>query len=198
MSPSLDSNAANVVNEQLSINFGMNNKAQLACKTVFQLVHSHGDILRDGWKNILDCILQLYKCKLLPRVLVECEDYLNSKGRILLVKDDPLFSGADQTQQKGSGTGGSGSTGENTATSNSGLFSSFFPFMSSDANVNKGPTQEEQEAIKNAKSCIEECHIEQLIHDTKFLRCVKYKTSDDVSIFYLIIKNMLFFVFRLG
>lgn len=42
--------------------------------------------------------------------------------------------------------------------------------MSSDLSTNKGPTQEEQEAIKNAKSCIEECHIEQLIHDTKFLR----------------------------
>lgn len=52
----------------------------------------------------------------------------------------------------------------------SGLFSSFFPFMSSDLSLNKGPTPEEQEAIKNAKSCIEECHIEQLIHDTKFLR----------------------------
>ena len=42
--------------------------------------------------------------------------------------------------------------------------------MSSDLSTNKGPTPEEQEAIKNAKSCIEECHIEQLIHDTKFLR----------------------------
>lgn len=49
----------------------MNNKAQLACKTVFQLVHNHGDILRDGWKNILDCIIQLYKAKLLPKVLIE-------------------------------------------------------------------------------------------------------------------------------
>lgn len=42
--------------------------------------------------------------------------------------------------------------------------------MSSDLSTNKGPTPEEQEAIKNAQSCIEECHIEQLVHDTKFLR----------------------------
>lgn len=49
----------------------MNNKAQVACKTVFQLVHDHGDILRDGWKNILDCIIQIYKAKLLPKVLIE-------------------------------------------------------------------------------------------------------------------------------
>ncbi|CAF0877301.1 unnamed protein product [Brachionus calyciflorus] len=136
--------------DQISINFGMNNKAQIACKTVFQLVHNHGDILRDGWKNILDCIIQLYKAKLLPKVLIECEDYINPNGRIILIKEEviPII-------QKPEG---------------SGLFSSFFPFMSSDLSLNKGPTPEEQEAIKNAKSCIEECHIEQLIHDTKFLR----------------------------
>lgn len=57
--------------DQIAINFGMNNKAQMACKTVFQLVHDHGDILRDGWKNILDCIIQIYKAKLLPKVLIE-------------------------------------------------------------------------------------------------------------------------------
>lgn len=42
--------------------------------------------------------------------------------------------------------------------------------MSSDLTSNKGPTPEEQEAMKNAQACIDECHIEQLIHDTKFLR----------------------------
>lgn len=57
--------------DQISIGFGMNNKAQMACKTVFQLVHDHGDILRDGWRNILDCIVQIYKAKLLPKVLIE-------------------------------------------------------------------------------------------------------------------------------
>jgi hypothetical protein len=42
--------------------------------------------------------------------------------------------------------------------------------MSADLSSNKGPSQEDQEAIKNAQLCIDECHIEQLIHDTKFLR----------------------------
>lgn len=42
--------------------------------------------------------------------------------------------------------------------------------MSSDLSSSKGPTAEEQEAIKNAQACIDECHIEQLVHDTKFLR----------------------------
>jgi golgi-specific brefeldin A-resistance guanine nucleotide exchange factor 1 len=150
------------MNEQISINFGTNNKAQLACKTVFQLIHSHGDILRDGWKNILDCILQLYKCKLLPKVLVECEDYMDRTGRILLIKDksDTIDSTSIDASVNSSQSSGGG-----------GLFS-FFPFMSSssDANIQKGPSPEDLEAIKNAKTCIDECHIEQLIHDTKFLR----------------------------
>lgn len=135
--------------DQLSVNFGMNNKAQMACRTMFQLTHSHGDILRDGWKNILDCIVQLYKAKLLPKVLIECEDYLHPKGRILLIKEQIA------TIQKPEG---------------SGLFSSFFPFMSTDLSSTKGPTPEEQEATRNAQNCVDECHIEQLIHDTKFLR----------------------------
>ena len=42
--------------------------------------------------------------------------------------------------------------------------------MSADLSASKGPTPEDQEATKNAQACVEECHIEQLIHDTKFLR----------------------------
>ncbi|VDK26324.1 unnamed protein product [Anisakis simplex] len=33
--------------EQVSIAFGENNKAQMAAKAMFQLVHTHGDILRE-------------------------------------------------------------------------------------------------------------------------------------------------------
>lgn len=51
--------------------FGSNSKAQLAASTVFNLAHRHGDILREGWKNLLDCVLQLFKAKLLPKSMVE-------------------------------------------------------------------------------------------------------------------------------
>ncbi|KAK2190131.1 hypothetical protein NP493_86g03025 [Ridgeia piscesae] len=52
--------------DMIPVQFGNNSKAQLSARTVFGLAHRHGDILRDGWKNILDCILQLYRAKLLP------------------------------------------------------------------------------------------------------------------------------------
>ena len=41
---------------------------------------------------------------------------------------------------------------------------------SSEPATNKGPTPEEQEASKLAHSCIKDCHLEQLILDSKFLR----------------------------
>jgi brefeldin A-resistance guanine nucleotide exchange factor 1 len=43
--------------------------------------------LRDGWKNILECIIHLYKAKLLPLSLVEVEDFLDPTGRITLIKE---------------------------------------------------------------------------------------------------------------
>ena len=57
--------------ESLPIAFGSNLKAQLSARTMFALAHRHGDILREGWKNIMDCMLQLFKAKLLPKSMVE-------------------------------------------------------------------------------------------------------------------------------
>ena len=57
--------------ENLPTVFGSNGKAQLAAKTVFHLAHRHGDILREGWKNIMDSMLQLFRAELLPKAMVE-------------------------------------------------------------------------------------------------------------------------------
>ena len=50
--------------------FGANIKALMATKAVFALAHKHGDILSDGWKHLLDCLLWLFKCQLLSKNLV--------------------------------------------------------------------------------------------------------------------------------
>jgi brefeldin A-resistance guanine nucleotide exchange factor 1 len=73
--------------ENLPIQFGQNRKARLAATVLFNIAHVHGDILREGWKNILECIIQLYKAKLLPSVLVEVEDFLDPSGRTTLIKE---------------------------------------------------------------------------------------------------------------
>lgn len=51
----------------------MNAKARLAARTIFDLVHRYGDVLREGWRPLFDCIFQLFRCKLLPKILVEVE-----------------------------------------------------------------------------------------------------------------------------
>lgn len=57
--------------ENLPSVFGSNTKAQTAAKAVFDLAHRHGNILREGWKNIMDSMLQLFRSELLPKAMVE-------------------------------------------------------------------------------------------------------------------------------
>uniref|UniRef100_A0A146LBA7 Golgi-specific brefeldin A-resistance guanine nucleotide exchange factor 1 n=1 Tax=Lygus hesperus TaxID=30085 RepID=A0A146LBA7_LYGHE len=136
--------------ESLSIAFGENHKAKLAAKTVFNLAHRHGDIIRDSWRNILECVLQLYRCKLLPKKLVEAEDFIELSGKISLVREEIQMNQKIET----------------------GIFSSLYSYMimGSEQNTQKGPSAEDDEAIRLARKCIEDCHLEQLITESKFLR----------------------------
>ncbi|XP_046405240.1 Golgi-specific brefeldin A-resistance guanine nucleotide exchange factor 1 isoform X2 [Ischnura elegans] len=135
--------------DMLAASFGENTKAQLAAKTVFGLVHRHGDILRDGWKNVLDCIIQLFKCKLLPKSLVEADDFIEPSGKIPLLREETPYQKTDTS-----------------------LFSSLYSYiaLSPDPANAKVPSPEDEENIKKAQACIQECHIEQLITESKFLR----------------------------
>ncbi|MGH0126606.1 UNVERIFIED_CONTAM: hypothetical protein FKN15_035567 [Acipenser sinensis] len=63
--------------ETLPTVFGSNAKAQVAAKTMFNLSHRHGDILREGWKNIMDSMLQLFRAELLPKAMVEVSETLH-------------------------------------------------------------------------------------------------------------------------
>ncbi|CAM1293367.1 GBF1 (predicted) [Pycnogonum litorale] len=137
------------LSDNVSVTFGYNIKAQLAAKTVFNLAHRHGDVLREGWKNILDCVLQLYKAKLLPKAMVEAEDFVHPRGLISLIKEEIPAQRAE-----------------------SGLLSSFYSYitLTSDNQIQKGPSLEDEAAIKAAQTCIIDCHVEQLITESKFLR----------------------------
>lgn len=138
-------NVSNPVNDiTTSVQFGMNVKAQLAMKNVFTIVHKHGDCLRcDGWKNIIEVILQLFRLKLLPKCLMEVEDFCEPNGKAMLVLEKPI-----PKQEIG-------------------LFSSLYSYLSSDSQ--RLPTYEEQDIIKVAKRCIKECQLDQIIAESKFL-----------------------------
>ncbi|XP_017002724.2 Golgi-specific brefeldin A-resistance guanine nucleotide exchange factor 1 isoform X1 [Drosophila takahashii] len=129
---------------QQAVNFGLNAKGQEAMRTVFMLVHDYGDCLRESWKHILDLYLQLFRLKLLPKALIEVEDFCEANGKAMLIVEKP------REKQE------------------SGLFSSLYSFISSEGQ--REPTYEEQDFIKLGRKCIRECQLDQMLQESKFVQ----------------------------
>lgn len=83
--------------ENLPSVFGSNPKAHIAAKTVFHLAHRHGDILREGWKNIMEAMLQLFRAQLLPKAMVEVEDFVDPNGKISLQREETPSNRGEST-----------------------------------------------------------------------------------------------------
>ncbi|KAK6628289.1 hypothetical protein RUM43_002101 [Polyplax serrata] len=135
--------------DSVTISFGANPKAQIVTKTLFDLLHKHGDIMRESWKNILDIILQLHRCKLLPKSLIEADDFLEHNKKIILKREE-IPSQKTET----------------------GLLSSLYSYIAlgAEASSHRTPSLEDQEHMKVARHCIKECKIEQIITESRFLR----------------------------
>ncbi|KAM5142238.1 Golgi-specific brefeldin A-resistance guanine nucleotide exchange factor 1 isoform 2-T2 [Mantella aurantiaca] len=134
--------------ENLPTVFGSNPKAQIAAKTVFHLAHRHGDILREGWKNIMDSMLQLFRAELLPKAMVEVEDFVDPNGKISLQREEIPAN-----------------RGESSVLS----FVSWLTLSGTEQSSLRGPT-ENQESKKLALECIKLCDPEKLITESKFLQ----------------------------
>ena len=61
---------------------------------MFSLAHHHGNMLREGWKNLLDCLLTLFSAKLLPECMVEVRPLVcvNSVNLTIIVAYGPTYS----------------------------------------------------------------------------------------------------------
>ncbi|XP_036402027.1 Golgi-specific brefeldin A-resistance guanine nucleotide exchange factor 1 isoform X1 [Megalops cyprinoides] len=135
--------------ENLPTVFGGNSKAQVAAKTVFNLAHRHGDILREGWKNIMDSMLQLFRAELLPKAMVEVEDFVEPSGRISLQREETPSN-----------------RGESAVLS----FVNWLTLSGAEQSGLRGPSTENQEAKQAAMLCIKQCDPEKLITESKFLQ----------------------------
>lgn len=135
--------------DNLTISFGANPKAQLVTKTLFDLIHRHGDIMREAWKPVLEIFLQLHKCKLLPKSLIEAEDFLEHNKKIILMREE-IPSQKTET----------------------GLLSSLYSYIAlgAEASSHRTPSLEDQEHMKIARYCIRDCKLENIVTDSKFLR----------------------------
>jgi brefeldin A-resistance guanine nucleotide exchange factor 1 len=58
--------------------FSADKKAHIATVSLFTLARKHGDLLREGWKNILVCLIRLHSLDVLP-TLTEIEDIFHVK-----------------------------------------------------------------------------------------------------------------------
>ncbi|UMM22956.1 hypothetical protein L5515_003908 [Caenorhabditis briggsae] len=135
--------------EVVSLAFGENHKAQLATRTLFYLVHENGNILREGWRNLFEVLLQLFRARLLPAELIEVEDYVDEKGWVSI----------QRVHQK-----------ELPNTRNDSGLLSWFGLGGSASEVDRRkPTQEQLSAMKLASQVIAECRPSQLVADSKYL-----------------------------
>uniref|UniRef100_A0A3Q1FPN5 Golgi-specific brefeldin A-resistance guanine nucleotide exchange factor 1 n=1 Tax=Acanthochromis polyacanthus TaxID=80966 RepID=A0A3Q1FPN5_9TELE len=135
--------------ENLPTVFGSNSKAQTAAKTVFDLAHRHGNILREGWKNIMDSMLQLFRAELLPKPMVEVEDFVEPNGKISLQREETPSN-----------------RGESAVLS----FVNWLTLSGAEQSGLRGPSTENQEAKQAAINCIKKCDPEKLITESKFLQ----------------------------
>jgi len=132
--------------ENFKIAYGANSKALLATRAVFSLTHKYGDILREGWRNLAQCLLHMFKCQLLPTSLMESEDYIEASGRVSLYREDIPREKAD-----------------------SGLINSLVSFIVASSEVPRALSKEEEEHVELAKKTVAECHPEHLLAESKFL-----------------------------
>ncbi|CAG5085057.1 Oidioi.mRNA.OKI2018_I69.PAR.g10801.t2.cds [Oikopleura dioica] len=130
--------------EIVSTSLGTNSKARLAARAVFTLSNRHGDIIREGWRNILDLLLPLFRSNLLPEDMAHGEDFVD--GQILLVRDE-----AKVPQKEGGG-----------------VFSSFYSMFTGGAEG--GAKSESDAALKLAREFVIELQPENIVTESKFLR----------------------------
>ncbi|ODN01253.1 Golgi-specific brefeldin A-resistance guanine nucleotide exchange factor 1 [Orchesella cincta] len=129
---------------------GSSMKAQSACRSVFQLVHRHGGILREGWHNFIDCLIALFKSQSLPKILTESEDFTEPSGRCSLIRGSQIATPRVET----------------------GLLSSIYSYIamsSSDSSLGNKSTVDEEETKKKTANLIRECQPELLLSESKFL-----------------------------
>ncbi|RUS35496.1 hypothetical protein BC938DRAFT_482565 [Jimgerdemannia flammicorona] len=139
---------------ELAVQFGRNYKGQLAAVVVFAVASEHGNVLREGWKNILTMIKNLFINSLLPSSMLQVEDFLAGTTSIPL---KPKTAPQPKPQNRRDGS----------------LLSALSSYLlspySNDDTYRADPTEEEVESTMCAVDCVVACRLEELFGDIRFL-----------------------------
>uniref|UniRef100_A0A5S6QUR4 SEC7 domain-containing protein n=1 Tax=Trichuris muris TaxID=70415 RepID=A0A5S6QUR4_TRIMR len=134
-------------NDHFCASFAASSKAQMAAKTMFHLVHSHGDILREGWKNILECLLHCYHAQLLPRAMLQVEDFVDARGFVSIARRPTRPAKTDSS-----------------------IFTSLYNYLGGGgSNDSRTSSNEAADCVCTTRAVLAECHPEQIISDSKYL-----------------------------
>ncbi|XP_034180833.2 sec7 domain-containing protein garz [Osmia lignaria lignaria] len=159
--------------DQVVLQLGGSGKCQLAARTVFTITHMYGNAMRASWKNIIDCLQSLYKARLLPKNLTEGEDFLDSSGKVSLLRETATPKPAPVDQ---------------------GILSSLYSYIALDTSRMTHPA--ETTARKRAIEFINNCYLRQVIEESRFLEVESLRSmvgalvfvnchEEDVSVFLL-------------
>ncbi|KAF9987686.1 GDP/GTP exchange factor for ARF [Modicella reniformis] len=138
----------------LAVQFGKSYKGQLAAVVAFGVANEHGNMIRGGWKPILEIIKNLFVNNLLPGSMLEVEDFLAGTTMILL-KAPVVPEVKDKVRQDSSLL----------STLSSYLLSSSYSYES----VREEPTPEEIESTRCTADCVVACRLEELFSDIRLL-----------------------------
>lgn len=134
--------------ESLAYVFGYNTMVQLATKTVFSLAREHGDILREGWKDLLQTIRLFLQVGLLPDAMLDVEDFVSPTGRTSLLPAPKVAA----------------------SKSDGSIFSALSYFLSSEPPAQEEKRPDDVAALKRGKACISECNLPTLFSESKMLQ----------------------------
>ncbi|CAJ0627581.1 11413_t:CDS:10 [Entrophospora sp. SA101] len=138
----------------LAIQFGRNYKGQLAAVVLFAVANEHGNVLRDGWKYILEIIKNLFVNSLLPSSMIQVEDFLAGTTTIPL---KPKTTNTFPKQERR----------DNSLLS---ALSSYLlsPYSSNYESSRSAPTEEEIECTMCTVDCVKACHLDDIFADIRF------------------------------
>ncbi|KAF9398812.1 GDP/GTP exchange factor for ARF, partial [Mortierella sp. AD011] len=138
----------------LAVQFGKSYKGQLAAVVAFGVANEHGNMIRSGWKPILEIIKNLFVNNLLPGSMLEVEDFLSGTTMILL-KAPVVPEVKDKVRQDSSLL----------STLSSYLLSSSYSYET----AREEPTAEEIESTRCTADCVAACRLEELFSDIRLL-----------------------------
>ncbi|KAF9184746.1 GDP/GTP exchange factor for ARF [Haplosporangium sp. Z 767] len=150
----VDIDGATTTVSDLAVQFGKSYKGQLAAVVAFGVANEHGNMVRAGWKPILEIIKNLFVNNLLPGSMLEVEDFLAGTTMILL-KAPVVPEVKDKARQDSSLL----------STLSSYLLSSSYSYES----VREEPTPEEIESTRCTADCVAACRLEELFSDIRLL-----------------------------